>query len=296
MSGRKPNGNDNVITLDWEGEEAERFRRPRRPVEVRQRAPWKRILLGSGQALLVMAAVAAIAGLGFGVYRFATASRVFRLAGLEAVEVVNNAQVPAGAVRERFAEDVGRSVFYVPLEARRRSLEELTWVEAASVQRVLPRGLRVYVRERTPVAFLRQGASLWLVDAAGVVLPLPEGASYNFPVLTGLSETLAPEERRARVELYAEFVADLDGDAKDYSRRFSEIDLSDPDDLQGTVTESDGAVWLHFGRDRYQEKFEAYLQNRPVWEKSGQAVRAVDLRYRGQIVLNPEAPAGRGAR
>ena len=60
---------------------------------------------------------------------------------------------------------------------------------------------------------------------------------------------------------------------------------------RASVTEADGAVWLHFGRGRYQEKFSAYLQNRPLWQQRGEAVRSVDLRYRGQIILNPDQAA-----
>jgi cell division protein FtsQ len=240
--------------------------------------------------------VAAVGGTGYLVYQFAVRGPFFRLSGPEAIEVVGSEHVPAAAVAERFAEDAGGSVFTVPLEARRQSLEGIAWVESASVQRVLPGRLRIYVRERTPVAFLRQGTSLELVDAQGVILPVPEGASYAFPVLTGLPETLAPEERRTRVGFYQEFVADLDREAKGYSAQVSEVDLSDADNLRASLLEPDGTVWLYFGRDRYQEKFEAYLQHRSVWQKNGEAVRAVDLRYRGQIVLNPEPPAREATR
>jgi len=291
LSGRKANGNE--ITLEWEAEEAERFRRPRRPVEVRRRAGWRQALGIGARVLLAAAALGVLAGGGYFAYQLVMRGRPFRLAGAEAVEVVNNLHVPMEAVQERFAEDAQRSVFRIPLEERRRSLEEIPWVESAVVQRALPGRLRVYLRERAPVAFLRQGSSLWLVDGQGAILPVPEGATYQFPVLTGLPEALAPEERRQRLGLYLEFVADLDREAKGYSAQISELDLRDPDDLRATVTEPDGAVQLHFGRDRYQEKFETYLQHRSVWQKSGETVRAVDLRYRGQIVLNPEIPAGK---
>ena len=294
MSGPKANGKG--ARLDWESDDAENFRRPRRPVEVRRRAGWKQGLLAGARVFLALAAVTAVGGTGYLTYQFAVRGPFFRLPGPEAIEVVNSEHVALAAVQERFLEDVNRSVFAVPLEQRRRSLEEIAWVEAASVQRVLPGRLRVYLRERTPVAFLRQGTSLELVDAQGVILPVPEGASYAFPVLTGLPETFSPEERRARVALYLEFIADMDQNGKGYSSQISEVDLSDPDDVRASLLEPDGAVWLHFGRDRYQEKFEAYLQHRSVWQKNGEAVRAVDLRYRGQIVLNPEIPAGEGTK
>ena len=294
MSGPKANGKG--AQLDWESDDAENFRRPRRPVEVRRRAGWKQGLLAGAKVFLAFAAVAAVGSAGYQAYRFAVRGPFFRLSGPEAVEVINGEHVPAAAVAERFAEDTGRSIFTVPLDDRRRSVEEIAWVEAASVQRVLPGRLRVYLRERTPVGFLRQGTSLELVDAHGVILPLPEGSSYAFPVLAGLPEALEPEERRGRVALYLEFLTDLGRNGKDYSRQISEVDLSDPDDVRASLLEPDGAVWLHFGRDRYQEKLEAYLEHRAVWQKNGEAVRAVDLRYRGQIILNPETPARTGTR
>ena len=294
MSGPKANGKG--VQLDWESDDAENFRRPRRPVEVRRRAGWKQGLLAGARVFLALAAVTAAGGAGYLTYQFAARGPFFRLSGPEAVEVVNNEHVAVAAVQERFLEDVNSSVFAVPLERRRQSVEEIAWVEAAAVQRVLPARLRVHLKERTPVAFLRQGVSLGLVDAQGVVLLMPEGANYAFPVLTGLPETFSPEERRARVALYLEFVAEMDRDGKGYSGQVSEVDLGDPDDVRASLLEPDGAVWLHFGRDRYQEKFEAYLQHRSVWQKNGEAVRAVDLRYRGQIVLNPEIPSGQGTR
>jgi cell division protein FtsQ len=273
--------------VDFSSEDA-RYRRPRKPVEVRRRTRWKEALWLSVRVGAVGLAGAAAAGLAYGSYRFAATSPVFRLTGAEAIEVVQAANVPPEAVRDRFAEDFGGSVFSVPLEERRRALEEIPWVEAATVERLLPNRVRVHLRERTPVAFLRQGATLALIDRYGVVLTPNQDASYEFAVLSGISDSLPPEERAARVELYLEFVADLDGNEKNYSRQLSEIDVSDPDNLRATVPGGEGVVLLLFGRDRYQEKFEAYLQHQPLWQQSGETVRAVDLRYRGQIVLNPE--------
>lgn len=280
----------------WDSDDAGRFRRPRRPVEVCRRAPWKRALQIAGRVWVGVAAVAVLGGAAFFAYRFATTAALFRVADLKAVEVVDAEHAPATVVREQFAADVGSNIFAVPLEVRRQSLEQITWVESATVQRLLPRRLRVHIRERTPVAFLRRGTSLWLVDSAGIVLPPAESASYAFPVLSGLPETLSPEERRRRVQLYLEFVGDLDREGKSFSARLSEIDLGDPDNVRAAVAENDGAVWLHFGRDRYQEKFDAFLRHRSLLRESGQPVRSVDLRYRGQIVLNPDIPGGTGSR
>ena len=156
------------------------------------------------------------------------------------------------------------------------------------MQRLLPNRVRVQLRERTPVAFLRQESALSLIDVYGVILTPPQDASYDFAVLSGISDSLPLEERAARVGLYLQLIADLDSGEQSYSRQLSEIDVGDPDNLRATIPDAEGVVLLHFGRGRYQEKFEAYLQHRPLWQQSGETVRAVDLRYRGQIVLNPE--------
>jgi cell division protein FtsQ len=276
-----------------DAEESSRYHRPRKPVEVRRRAAWKRTLWLAAKVFAVILAVGTVAAAGFGSFQLATASPVFQLQALDWVAVLHATHASPEAVRERFEGDIGRALFSIPLEERRQSIEEIPWIESAAVQRVLPHTVRVYIRERTPVAFVRQGASLWLVDAHGVLLPTPEGASYSFPVLTGVSENLTTEERRERVALYLELAADLDRDAKLYSGQLSEIDLGDTDNLAASVGEADGVVWLYFGRGRYQEKFETFLRYRPEWTNSAEPVRAVDLRYRGQIVLNPALPGGK---
>jgi len=287
--------NDKPTNVDISGDDA-RYRRPRKPVEVRRRGRWKDALWLSARIVAATLVVAAAGVAGSAGYRFAVTSPVFRLDGAEAIEVVEAANVPPEAVRDRFADDFGGTVFGVPLEERRRALEEIPWVEAATVQRLLPNRMRVHLRERTPVAFLRQDSALSLIDIHGVILTPPQGASYDFAVLSGISESLPREERAARVGLYLQMIAELDSGGKSYSRQLSEIDVSDLDNLRATHPVAEGVVLLHFGRDRYQEKFEAYLQHRPLWQQSGETVRAVDLRYRGQIVLNPETAAEAGGR
>ncbi len=89
-------------------------------------------------------------------------------------------------------------------------IEELPWVEEASVQRILPNRMRVFITERTPIAFFRNGTELTLIDAHGVLLDRPEGEDFHFPIVTGLSESLPREERERRMQTYQEFMKDVD--------------------------------------------------------------------------------------
>ena len=75
-----------------------------------------------------------------------------------------------------FGGDVERNIFTVSLAERRAELERLPWVEHATVMRLLPDRLRVSIVERTPVAFVRQGNHIGLVDGSGVLLDMPADA------------------------------------------------------------------------------------------------------------------------
>ena len=118
----------------------------------------------------------------------------------EQIEIIGNHHVNAAAVLEKFAADQYHSVISVPLDSRRAALEEIPWVEKASVARLMPNKLRVEIVERTPVAFLRQGGELALIDAYGMVLERPQQADYNFPVVTGIAEAGPREDRQRRMD------------------------------------------------------------------------------------------------
>ena len=61
----------------------------------------------------------------------------------------------ASQIRHVFAEDFGRSLYLVPLQKRRLELLEIDWVENAAVSKVWPDTIRVVIKERQPVAFVR---------------------------------------------------------------------------------------------------------------------------------------------
>ena len=122
------------------------------------------------------------------------------LASADQIEVQGNRFVPPDAITEKFSADMGRSVVRVPLTERREALESLPWVEQAHVQRVLPNRIRVEITERTPVAFLRTGSDLSLVDAQGVILDRPAEGEFKFPVVSGIGGIHAPGDARAAHE------------------------------------------------------------------------------------------------
>lgn len=205
------------------------------------------------------------------------------------LEVVGLNYISRRQVVEKFAGDVGRSIFLAPLERRRAMLEEISWVEAAAVSRAWPDRLRVRVRERAPVAFLRTPAGLALIDGYGVILERPDRASFTFPVITGLSENDPVEVRRERVGLYTALVSELDSEGGHHSLNVSEVDLGDPEDARVVVAGREGgdAVVLHLGNTHFLARYKTYLAHIGEWRQQFDKIQSIDLRYDRQIVVNP---------
>jgi cell division protein FtsQ len=72
------------------------------------------------------------------------------------------------------------------LELRRR-LEALPWVEAAAVERVLPDGLSVAIKERRPIAIWRRTNPMrqTLIDGTGRELSDITGSAGDLPIVVG---------------------------------------------------------------------------------------------------------------
>jgi cell division protein FtsQ len=213
------------------------------------------------------------------------------LASPSQVELSGNHFVSRASVLEIFAADRGRSVMRIPLAKRRAQVEELPWVERATVRRALPNRIEVNVVERTPVAFLREGSNLFLVDGQGQILDRPLEADFHFPVVTGITARMPREERALRMKMMVDFLANIRQVRTDAGDSVSEIDLSDANDLQAILAGLQGAsdaVLVHFGNGGFHDKFQVLLNNIGQWEAAAGRVASVDLRFEHEVVVNPE--------
>ena len=106
------------------------------------------------------------------------------------------------ALREQLGITVGQPVLAVDTNAVRRRLERLTWIDQASVVRLLPDSIYVRLIERQPLALWQREGRFSLVDRTGAVIEgVAPGAEYrDLRVLVGEG---AP--RRA-ADLFALFV------------------------------------------------------------------------------------------
>ena len=257
-----------------------------------QRGPWWRPTGTVGRVLFGLSTLAILAGL-------ATASVLlknyldrdarFRIAGTGNIEATGLTEVSRAEMLPVFGEDIGRNIFFVNLNERRKQLEQMPWVERATVMRLLPDQIRVTVVERQPVAFVRQGQQIGLVDASGVLLAMPAATMarhhYSFPVLTGIDAQDQAVSRKARMQVYARLLAELDGNGQKLSEQVSEIDLTDPEDARVLMPEQGSDILAHFGEDHFMERYQHYKEHIAEWRQQYPKLAAVDLRYDHQVVL-----------
>ena len=213
----------------------------------------------------------------------------FRITGASNIDATGLTEVSRAEILPVFGEDIGRNIFFVPLKQRRKELEAIPWVQRATVMRLLPDRIRVSVVERQPVAFVRQGQQVGLVDADGVLLTMPPAMmaqhNYSFPVVTGLNANDPLSMRKARMAVYERLLGELDANEQHLSEQISEIDLTDPQDARVLMPEQGMDILGHYGDDRFLERYQRYKAHIAEWRQQYPKLTAVDLRYDNQVVL-----------
>ena len=265
---------------------------PRRAKFASARIPWWRPRSTFGRVLLGMAALLVLGGVvagGIVVRRFLVRDPHFRIPGVSSIQSSGLSEVNRTEILPVFGEDIGRTIFFVPLSERRKQLEAIPWVQQATVMRFLPNRLSVSIVERTPVAFVRQGTQVELADADGVILSMPPAMMaqhhYSFPVITGIEARDSLASRRARMGVYQRFIAELDQNNQHLTDQVSEIDLSDPEDLRATMPEQGADILAHFGEDQFLHRLQVYKSHIAEWRQRYPKLIGVDLRYNGEVPL-----------
>jgi cell division protein FtsQ len=256
------------------------------------RSPWWRPASGWGRAFMALGTLIVLGGLAASAFLLKTylgRDGRFRIAGAGNIAASGLSEVSRAEMLPVFGEDIGRNIFFVPLAERRRQLEQIPWIEHATVMRLLPDQIRVSVVERQPVAFVRQGSEIGLVDASGVLLTMPPAMMaqhrYSFPVVTGIDPHDSPEGRKNRMAVYARLLAELDANNQHLSEQISEIDLSKPEDVRILMPEQGSDILVHLGEERYLERYQSYKAQIAGWRQQYPKLMAVDLRYDQQLVL-----------
>jgi cell division protein FtsQ len=279
---------DDARLLDLDVEQESPFLRAQKRVSVRRSSlPRKTVTgltlaaLGLGVAFLCGIAVAAL-------YHYGERSWRFRVDSSDDVEITGLENVTRSQVIEVMGGDIGRNIFFVPLAQRKAQLEQIPWVESASVMRFVPNRLKVEIHERTPVAFAHVGSKILLIDNVGTLMELPGKKKYSFPVIRGMNSGEPLSTRSARMKIYNDLVRQLDSSAAHYSQDLSEVDLSDPEDVKVTANNPEGDVLVHLGSENYLDRYKIYVTHVRAWRQQFDKLESVDLRYDRQIIVNPD--------
>jgi cell division protein FtsQ len=282
-------------------DEEPRYLRRQKPVEVRRRKFGKRTWPAYRRFLVLGAGLLAGGFIFYEVGDFFLFSPRVTLQSLDQVEVTGSRYVARQTVVEKFSHDVGKSILRIPLDTRRQNLESIPWVERAVVSRIMPNHIRVELVERAPVAFLRTGTDISLIDAQGVILERPIEGDFHFPVLSGVSESFPAAQRAHRMALFTDLLRSMNQVKPGASDHVSEVDISDSSDLRATIAGLDqmgisglqdqGPLLVHFGNKDFESKFRILLENISQWRATAGRVDSVDLRFSKQVVVNPESRA-----
>lgn len=277
---------------DLEPEQDSPFLRAQKRVPVRRGPLPSKKAANRVKIVLIVVMVLAVIGVVWAVLdQYGTHSWRFRLESSDNIEVGGNSHVSRAEIVRVFGGDISRNIFAVPLDDRKKQLEQVPWVESATVMRILPDRIRVNVVERKPIAFAQIGSRVQLIDAHGVLMEMPFSTTtkYSFPVIVGMNENEPLSTRAARMKIYQELVKELDAGGERNSRSLSEVDLSDPEDVRITVDDPDGAVLVHLGSDDFADRFRIYVTHLKEWRSQYQHLDSVDLRYDRQVILNPDS-------
>jgi len=282
------------MPLEMENPDGDEEARPgvRRLSPAKPARKWWRPASAAGRIFLTLGALVVLGGLTASALMLRTyleRDARFRIAGAVNIQAAGLTEMSRSQMLAVFGEDIGRNVFFVPLDERRRELEAIPWVERATVMRLLPDQIRVSVVERQPVAFTRQGQMIGLVDADGVLLSMPAADMarhhYSFPVVTGIDPGDPAGSRQARMAVYQRLMGDLDSNGQHLSEQISEIDLTDPEDARVMMPEQGADILAHFGEDHFIERYQRYQAHIAEWRQQYPHLAAVDLRYDQQAVL-----------
>jgi len=276
--------------LDLDAEQDSPFLRAQKRVSVRRATLPKKAAAGLTWLVIGCAAVFLGGLVVAAVYHYLEHSWRFRVESSDNIEIAGLHSVTRQQVMEVMGGDIGRNLFFIPLAERQKQLEQIAWVESASVMRFVPNRMRIEIHERTPAAFARVGSKIFLIDSGGTLMDLPVSGKrkYSFPVILGMNSNEPHSSREARMKLYNELSQQLDSGGARYTQDLSEVDLSDADDVKVMANDPGGPVLVHLGSSDFLDRYKIFVSHVREWRQQFAKLDSVDLRYDNQIVVNPD--------
>lgn len=243
--------------------------------------------------------VALLATIGYAGYHTAVLLDRAALVRVSRINVRGNSRLSAGEVIALLGGLKGQNILTVDLAAWRLRLLQSSWVEGATVRRILPSTVEVVITERRALGISRIGEGLYLIDTHGVVIDDygPAYADIDLPIIHGLvngagRDGLAVDSERA--ELAARLLSSVS--RRDIADRISEVDVTEPHNA-AVILKGDTAV-VKLGSEDFLERLQSYFELSSALRERVPDIDYVDLRFDKRVYVRPvesQAPGRKAA-
>ena len=189
----------------------------------------------------------------------------------------------------------GQNILAVKLDDWQQKLLASPWVEGATIRRVLPSTVEIWVDERRPMGIGRLGTAMYLIDGKGVIVDEygPNYADLDLPIIDGLAASPqdgGPIVDAARAEFAARVIGALAA-RPELAKRVSQIDVADLHDAV-LILDGDPAL-LRLGDAEFVARLQQYIDLAPALRERLDGIDYVDLRFDERLYVRPPKTAAR---
>ncbi len=149
---------------------------------------------------------------------------------LKNIETKGNVQISEDEIIKKSGFIPGANYFDVDVNLARKRLLSIPLLEEVRIERKIPDGVVIDIKERTSVALFSIQGGFVIIDKKGYCLEnCSSPKNYNLPVITGVkSDTLVPGKKVSGSKHLTEVLAILGEDADHF---IAEINLADENSL-----------------------------------------------------------------
>jgi cell division protein FtsQ len=232
-------------------------------------------------AAVLALGVVAMVGAAAGVHWLLTAPRF----AMGTIEVRGASRVSADRIRSAAAIAPGANVWRLDPAAVAARVAAVPEIRRAEVIRHLPNRVVILVEERRPFTLVHAGRLHWLDEEGRVLDEVAQAVAPSVPLVSGLTEAELSSMRtdpspRAREALALIRMLLRSGGA--LAAEISEIDVGRGD---GPVLYTVDGVEVRLGTEEWEERLARLQRILGQVGRDGETVRAIDLRFRDQVVL-----------
>jgi cell division protein FtsQ len=257
-------------------------------VVARQRINRRRWLLRHARRLspagLVLLVVAALAGAGAVGVRWLLTSPRF---AVSEVEVRGTSRLAAAEILAASGIRRGANLWKIDPRAAAAGVESLAAVRRAEVIRAFPDRVTIVVEERRPFTLVHAGRLHWIDEDGVRVASEARAVTMTLPVISGLTDDEIATASRApseRVLTGVRLIRTLLRAGSPLVAQISEVDVGRSD---GPVLYTVEGIEVRLGAEEWDTRIPRLAGVLAQVAASGQAVSAIDLRFRDQVVLKP---------